>query len=402
MKRFITICVLLLASLVTFQSAVNATQTKQYETWNSLVDEMDILLNQSYDVYANQHDVNAAIKLVDKAYYGFYEKHGIERAVMSYISGKRGTNTEFQIGKIKRLMNQNESKRTIRKEIDVLLKMLHEDADELDGKKDSIWSNFFASLTIIVREGTEAILVIAAISAYLVRSGNKPMVKTVYASGLMAVLASIIAAIALHYVFDISGENGANKEIIEGVTMLLAVVVLFFVSNWMFAKAEAQAWKHYVEDKVKTAVAKGSSFALGSAAFLSVFREGAETILFYQGMLADAKENFEMVWLGLGVGCLILVVIFIIIRFGSMKIPLKPFFIGTSMLMYIMAIAFTGGGVKELQEAGIISATPVDYIQSIDILGIYPNVETLIPQAIMILFVVVSIVYYLTRKKQNK
>lgn len=396
MKRFITICVLLLASLITFQSAVNATQTKQYETWNSLVDEMDILLNQSYDVYAKQHDVNAARDLVNKAYFGFYEKHGIERAVMSYISGKRGTDTEYQIAKIKRLMTQEESNRTIRKEIDVLLKMLHEDADELDGKKDSVWGAFLASLIIIVREGTEAILVIAAISAYLVRSGNKPMVKTVYASGLAAVLASVIAAIALHYVFDISG---ANQEIIEGAAMLLAVVVLFFVSNWMFAKAEAQAWKHYVEDKVKTAVAKGSGFALGSAAFLSVFREGAETILFYQAMLADAKENFSMVWLGLGVGCLILVVIFIIIRFGSMKIPLKPFFIGTSMLMYIMAIAFAGGGVKELQEADIISATPVDYIQSIDILGIYPTVETLIPQAIMILFVVVSIVYYLTRKK---
>lgn len=396
MKRFITICVLLLASLITFQSAVNATQTKQYETWNSLVDEMDILLNQSYDVYAKQHDVNAARDLVNKAYFGFYEKHGIERAVMSYISGKRGTDTEYQIAKIKRLMTQEESNRTIRKEIDVLLKMLHEDADELDGKKDSVWGAFLASLIIIVREGTEAILVIAAISAYLVRSGNKPMVKTVYASGLAAVLASVIAAIALHYVFDISG---ANQEIIEGAAMLLAVVVLFFVSNWMFAKAEAQAWKHYVEDKVKTAVATGSGFALGSAAFLSVFREGAETILFYQAMLADAKENFSMVWLGLGVGCLILVVIFIIIRFGSMKIPLKPFFIGTSMLMYIMAIAFAGGGVKELQEADIISATPVDYIQSIDILGIYPTVETLIPQAIMILFVVVSIVYYLTRKK---
>ena len=201
----------------------------------------------------------------------------------------------------------------------------------------------------------------------------RSMLKVVYLSSMVAILASILAAIALH---TIVGLSGANQEIMEGSAMLLATVVLLFVSNWMVSKAEAEAWKSYVEGKVQTAVTTGSSFALGFAAFLAVFREGAETIIFYQAMLADAKEHMDMVWYGLGVGTIILTFIFLVIRFGAVRLPLKPFFICTSMLMYVMAIAFAGGGVKELQEADIIPVTPVDFIHSVEILGIYPTIET--------------------------
>lgn len=389
MKRFLTMAVLLIASLVAFAPSSYAAE-KKYDSWNALVDEMDVILNDSYDIYFMK-DANAAKARVNDAYFGFYEKHGIERAVMSYISGKRGTDTEYQFAKIKRLMTDGAPNKAVRAEIDVILKMLHEDANELDGKKESGWSILLASFIIIFREGLEAILVIAAISAYLVRSGNQTMVKVVYMSSLAAIFASVLAAIALHSIFDISG---ANQEVIEGCAMLLATVVLFFVSNWMFSKAEAEAWKSYVEGKVQTAVTSGSSFALGFAAFLAVFREGAETILFYQAMLSESKDYMDMIWYGLGIGCVVLAIIFVVIRFGTMKLPIKPFFIGTSFLMYIMAIAFAGGGVKELQEADLISVTPVEFIHSIGILGIYPTVETLIPQLVMVLIVVVSIMYY--------
>ncbi|WP_218056583.1 FTR1 family iron permease [Gilliamella sp. wkB112] len=388
MKRFLTIAFLLIASLMAFTSSSYA-ETKKYDSWNSVIDEMDAILNESYDIYFMK-DSDKAKEKVNYAYFGFYEKHGVERAVMSYISGKRGTDTEYQFAKIKRLMTQGAPNKVVRAEIDTILKMLHEDANELDGKKESGWSVLLASFIIIFREGLEAILVIAAISAYLVRSGNMPMVKMVYLSSLVAIFASVLMAIALHTLFDISG---ANQEMLEGGAMLLATVVLFFVSNWMFSKAEAEAWKNYVEGKVQSAVSSGSSFALGFAAFLAVFREGAETILFYQAMLAEAKEHMDMVWYGLGIGCVVLAIIFILIRFGTMKLPIKPFFIGTSALMYIMAIAFAGGGVKELQEADIIPVTPVDFVHSVDILGIYPTVETLIPQLFMVLIVVISVVY---------
>lgn len=389
MKRFLTLALLLVASIVIFVPTSYATD-KKYESWNAIVDEMDIILNDAYDIYFMK-DINKAKDRVNNAYFGFYEKHGVERAVMSYISGKRGTDTEYQFAKIKRLMTSNAPNKVVRAEIDVILKMLHEDANELDGKKESGWSVFFASFIIIFREGLEAILVVAAISAYLVKTNNKPMLKVVYLSSLFAIFVSILTAIALH---TIVGLSGANQEIMEGGAMLLATVVLFFVSNWMISKSESEAWKSYVEGKVQTAVTTGSSIALGFAAFLAVFREGAETIIFYQAMLADAKEHMDMVWYGLGIGGIILAFIFIVIRFGAIRLPLKPFFICTSVLMYIMAIAFAGGGVKELQEADIIQVTPVDFISSVEILGIYPTVETLIPQVVMVMLVIVSVLYY--------
>ena len=394
MKRYLTLVLLLIASLAIFSSPSYATE-KKYASWNAIVDEMDIILNDAYNIYFMK-DNEAAKDRVNNAYFGFYEKHGVERAVMSYISGKRGTDTEYQFAKIKRLMNQGAPNKVVRTEIDVILKMLHEDANELDGKKESGWSVFFASFIIIFREGLEAILVIAAISAYLVRSDNKPMLKVVYLSSLFAVFASVLAAIALH---TIVGLSGANQEIMEGAAMLLATVVLFFISNWMLSKSESKAWKNYVEGKVQSAVSTGSSFALGFAAFLAVFREGAETIIFYQAMLADAKDHMDMVWYGLGVGTIVLTLVFIVIRFGSVKLPLKPFFICTSALMYLMAIAFAGGGVKELQEADIISVTPVDFVHSVEVLGIYPTVETLVPQLVMLVVVMLSIMYY---KKYHK
>ena len=398
-KKYLTLTLLFFVSVVAFVSSSYAVE-KKYETWNAIIDEMDVILNDAYDLYFMK-DPEKAKARVNNAYFGFYEKHGVERAVMSYISGKRGTDTEYQFAKIKRLMSDGASNKTVRAEIDVILKMLHEDANELDGKKESGWSVLLASFIIIFREGLEAILVIAAISAYLVRSGNIQMVKVVYMSSLFAVFASVLAAIALNSIVNLSG---ANQEIIEGVAMLLATVVLFFISNWMFSKAEAEAWKNYVEGKVKSAISSGSSIALGFAAFLAVFREGAETILFYQAMLSESKEHMDMVWYGLAIGTLVLAVIFIIIRFGTMRLPLKPFFIGTSILMYIMAIAFAGGGVKELQEADIIHVTPVDFVRSIEVLGIYPTVETLLPQIFMVIVVAFSISYYKTKylKRRKK
>ena len=398
-KKYLTLTLLFFVSVVAFVSSSYAVE-KKYETWNAIIDEMDVILNDAYDLYFMK-DPEKAKARVNNAYFGFYEKHGVERAVMSYISGKRGTDTEYQFAKIKRLMSDGASNKTVRAEIDVILKMLHEDANELDGKKESGWSVLLASFIIIFREGLEAILVIAAISAYLVRSGNIQMVKVVYMSSLFAVFASVLAAIALNSIVNLSG---ANQEIIEGVAMLLATVVLFFISNWMFSKAEAEAWKNYVEGKVKSAISSGSSIALGFAAFLAVFREGAETILFYQAMLSESKEHMDMVWYGLAIGTLVLAIIFIIIRFGTMRLPLKPFFIGTSILMYIMAIAFAGGGVKELQEADIIHVTPVDFVRSIEVLGIYPTVETLLPQIFMVIVVAFSISYYKTKylKRRKK
>ena len=387
---FMLLCGALLAGAM--HPAVAQAQNK-FASWNEIIDEMNLLLEQSYEAYFKK-DVDGAKQLVNDAYFGYYEKEGVERTVMAYISGKRGATVEYQFALLKNMMSDGKPNKEVRLAVDLLQKWLREDANQLDGKEESAWGVFVAALFIILREGVEAILVIAAMAAYLIRSGNGDKARVVYANGLAAILASVVAALAMQKIFSVSG---AQQEIIEGVSMLLATVVLFFVSNWMFSKAEAEAWKGYIQGKVHSAVQTGSAFALGAAAFLAVFREGAETILFYQAMLADVQSNTHMIWFGFGAGSIALVAVFVIVRYGSLKLPLKPFFIATSILMYIMAIAFAGGGIKELQEGDLIGVTPVNFVHSVDILGIYPTLETLAPQAVLLLLAMVSIVYY--RKK---
>jgi high-affinity iron transporter len=197
-----------------------------------------------------------------------------------------------------------------------------------------------------------------------------------------------------------SNFSGAKQEIIEGLTMLLATVVLFCVSNWMFSKAEAEAWKQYIETKVQMAVSRGSAMALAAAAFLAVFREGAETILFYQGILTEAGTDTTMVWAGFAVGCVALVAVFLIIRKGSMRLPLKPFFLGTSILMFIMSIAFVGGGIQELQEGDAIGTTMLEGFPTVPLLGIYPTVQTLTPQIALLALTIISMV--IIRRKNRR
>ncbi|MDR3175474.1 MAG: FTR1 family iron permease [Desulfovibrio sp.] len=390
MKKFAFAFCLLAALLFPRQDAA----ASQYKTWREITDQMTGILEESYEVYFSTKDAEKAKALVNRAYFEFYEKLGVERAVMAYVSGKRASVVEYQFAEVKRLMTGKAPNKDVRASLDALNRMLRDDGNALDGREESGWSVFAASLLILLREGMEAILVVAAIAAYLVRSGNASLIRVVYLSALAAVALSAALAAALQKLFSVSG---ADQEVLEGATMLLAVVVLFFVSNWMVSKAESEAWKRYIESKVSSAVTAGSVFALGAAAFLAVFREGVETILFYQALLADAKEHLDMIWYGFGTSAVCLALLFAAIRYGSMRIPLRPFFIGTSVLMYVMAIAFAGGGIKELQEADVVSVTPVAFPVSVDLLGLYPTLETLLPQAALIIFAVFSYVYY-TRK----
>ncbi|AEF80768.1 FTR1 family iron permease [Leadbettera azotonutricia] len=365
-----------------------------FETWGDMVTEMAGHIDEAWTLYA-AGNVKGAKAKVDTAYYGYYEKFGFEKTVMSQISGARAAEVEYQFSLVKKAMTAGAPGAEVREGLDLLISLLRADADRLDGKKESALAVFLSSLLIIVREGFEAILIVGAIIAYLLKSGNKNSVKPVYIGSLVALAASVLMAYILNLLAGAA--TGQNQEIIEGATMLLAVVVLFYVSNWMVSKAEAEAWSGYIEGKVKAGISKGSVFSLAFAAFLAVFREGAEVILFYQALIANTKTFMNMIWVGLAVGAVLLVGVYIVIRVLSLKIPLKPFFLGTSVLLFIMSISFIGNGIKELQEGNVVSVSPVPFVSSVDILGIYPTLETLIPQ--MILLIVSAAVFVLQLKK---
>ncbi|MFP3090256.1 FTR1 family iron permease [Treponema sp. TIM-1] len=363
--------------------------------WAKTAEEMAAVLAKANDFYLSG-DPKGAKDQVDVAYFQFYEKVGFEKIVMSRISGARAAQVEYQFSAIKKAINNQAPQEEITAELDTLATWLREDAAQLDGREESAIAVFLGSLLIIVREGFEAIIIVGAIIAYLLKSGNKKRTRPVYWGSLVALGVSVIMAWILNRITSVAG--GQNQEIIEGATMLLAVVVLFYVSNWMVSKAEAEAWSGYIESKVQASITRGSMFSLAFAAFLAVFREGAETILFYQALLASTETYINMIWLGLGVGVVALVIIYILIRVLSIRLPLKPFFLGTSVLLFVMSITFVGNGIKELQEGNVIGVTQISGVTS-DILGIYPTLETLIPQIVLLVITVITFIIQLRRGK---
>jgi high-affinity iron transporter len=369
-----------------------------YETWNQVVDDMETVLNDAYDIYASE-GADAGKSKVDEAYFGYYEKLGYEKTVMAYISGERASQVEYEFSFAKRAMTEGRDA-DARSSLDRLILYLREDANALDGKQESAAGTFVASLLIITREGFEAILVVGAIIAYLVKSGNKHRTRAVYWGSAVALALSVAMAFVLNAMSGV--DSGANQEIVEGVTMLIAVAVLFYVSNWMVSKAEAAAWMGYIEGMVQASMTRGSVFSLAFAAFLAVFREGAETILFYQALLAGTDQYVNMVWIGLGVGAVALVVIYVLIRVLSFTLPLKPFFMGTSVLLALMCISFLGSGIKELQEGNVISVTALPGVGTVDILGIYPTAETLFPQIGLLIVTVVTFVIQMRRGRKAR
>jgi high-affinity iron transporter len=368
------------------------------KNWTNIAAEMAAVLDRAHKLY-RAGDPGAAKEQVDAAYFQYYEKLGFEKIVMARISGERASAVEYQFSAVKKDIIRGASADAVKSSLDTLSTYLAEDAAALDKSGGSPWGAFLGSLLIILREGFEAILIVGAIIAYLLKRGDKRNVRAVYWGSLIALVLSVLLAWAFNTL--IASVRGQGQEILEGATMLIAVAVLFYVSNWMISKAESDAWAGYIRGKVESSLTGGSAFSLVFAAFLAVFREGAETILFYQALLAGNNSRVDMIWLGLAVGAGALAVLYVLIRVLSVKLPLKPFFMGTSVLLFVMCVAFTGSGIKELQEGNIIPVTmlPFKFI-TIDILGIYPTLQTLIPQVVLLAVTVAVSVMQIRRGKK--
>lgn len=245
----------------------------------------------------------------------------------------------------------------------------------------------FDAMSILLREGLEALLIIAALLAFLQKSGNADKRRWIWLGGAAGVVASIIAAIAIQQLFS-TLIDGANRELIEGITGLLAAMLLFYVSYWLHSKASLGGWQRYIKDKADAAIATGSLFSLAALAFLSVFREGAETALFYMG-IAPAIALRDLL-LGIGIGTMALVVLGVIVIGLGKRLPLNPFFQVTSLLIWYLGFKFIGSGIRALQIARVVPETIVSWLPTLDLLGIYPTWETTLPQlALLVLAVVV-------------
>ncbi len=242
--------------------------------------------------------------------------------------------------------------------------------------------SFISSFSIILREALEALLIISAIMASLVHSGNRSMLKYVHTGWILALAAGAATWMLAKTAIDMSG---ARREIIEGVTSLLAAAVLFYVSYWLISKTDVKKWKEYVRSKTRMAVGRGGGIALVSVSFLAVYREAFETMLFYQALFYQTGSSAPHVVYGLVVGVIVVsATAFFMYRF-TFRMPLRYFFSFASVFLYLLCFILLGKGIFELQEAGMISTNQLSFLPFIDSLGIYPTYETAVPQLILLI-----------------
>jgi high-affinity iron transporter len=252
---------------------------------------------------------------------------------------------------------------------------------ELTQRETTPWGAFFQSFLIILREGFEAILVVGAVVAFLLKTGNRKRLRQIWFGTTLGLLASAVTAIVLQTVLS---AVPASRELIEGFTLMVAVVILFSVSYWLISKVEAAKWQQFIREKVTNALEHGGGKALTLVAFLAVYREGAETALFYQALFGEGPNVGLPLTLGMLAGFAVLAVVFTLFyRFG-VRIPMRQFFAVTSVLLYYMAFVFAGKGVRELQEGNALPITVIPGFPHVDALGLFPTVETLLAQFVLL------------------
>jgi len=368
--------------------------------WSGTQKELLAALAQATQTY-QAGDTAKAVGQVQDTYFDIFEASGMENAVGARDANFK-TELEGHFTKIVGLMNAGKDVASIQQEIAAFSAGLDKALELLGGNQGGI-ALFFFSLTIILREGLEALLIVAAVIAYIHKSGHGDKQKVINNSVCWALGASVITALLFQWLLT---NAAAGREILEGVTMLIATVMLFGMSYWLLSKVEAQHWKAYLQKKIGTSLSQGSLIGLWLTSFLAVYREGAETVLFYFALAADAKTALDYGYLfgGLAVGIVILAVVYLIMRYSVVRLPLKPFFIFTGIFMYLMAFIFAGKGVAELIEGKAFTPTLIGDGTLFpkwmgDWLGIMPYRETLLPQLVLLAAALFALWVLFGRKK---
>ncbi len=274
-----------------------------------------------------------------------------------------------------------------------------ERAERVVADRPSSMSLFVASFFLLVREGFEAILIVAALMTFLTKAGATDRRRDVARGAWLAVAASLLTWVLVELLFQVTP---GQRETIEGGTMLLAAAVLFYVSYWLLSKIEAAKWTAFVHGKMQSALSSGSGMALSAVAFLAVYREGFETILFYKALFTSAGPSTVSVVGGIAAGSVGLVAVYLIINQLGLRVAMKPFFAVTGVMLYYMAFVFAGKGIAELQEARIIPLTVIEGAPRVPVLGIYPTLESLLVQGLLLALALVAAGWSLRPKSSGR
>ena len=294
---------------------------------------------------------------------------------------------EYKFAELRNLIKQQAEYGQVREVIASLERSLDESERLVTGSGQiAPMIAFFASFAIIFREGLESVLILGAILMYLEASRNTKLKPYIYYGVVAGVAATGITWVVASYIIEISG---ANRELIEAIAALSATGVLFYVSFWILNKIEHRKWMEFVKAKVWQATTTGSAMVFVTLSFFTIYREGFETVLFYQAMFGFAKYMESYVGLGFVVGMVTLFAIYVIMRRLGKRLPLRVLFGLTMGIGAYLSIAFLGNAVRELQVLDIVPYTsmmgtiPRFDINVATMTGIYPTLETVVAQIVL-------------------
>jgi high-affinity iron transporter len=244
---------------------------------------------------------------------------------------------------------------------------------------------FVQAAVILLREGLEAMLVIAALAAYLKKAGAEQRLVALYGGAVIAILASLVAA----YLFQ-TLNDGQHNDLIEAFVILAAAALMLYVSGWLLVRQDPRAWQAYLKQQAEGALAQGTAWAIALLAFLAVFREGAETVLFVYALASSSGGWSADLFAGLAAGAAGLVVLFCVINAVASRLPLLAVFVVTSALLFLMAIKMIGDAILEFQEQLIVPSNPVASLGWMLEYGLNPTREALLAQGAVIVLAIVT------------
>ncbi len=276
--------------------------------------------------------------------------------------------------------------------IDALLQRAQQATTQSAGEPAAV---FLGAFTILVREGLEALLVVVALLAFLGKAGRTGAVRYVHAGWTSALVAGGLTWAAASYVISISG---AGRELTEGLSSLFAAAVLISVGLWMHQKSIGGRWQRYLKEKMTAALNRRSAWFLFALAFISVYREVFETILFYAALWNDGEHG----WLlgGITAGALVLGAVAWVLMRGSRRLPLATFFAASSALIAVLALVLTGKGVAALQEAGWVALSPLP-LPRIELLGVFPTSQSMLAQALVLVLLTLGFAWNLRQRRDR-
>jgi high-affinity iron transporter len=305
----------------------------------------------------------------------------IEAAMMDYRNALKGSSPE-----------------AVNEKFNAATTLLREAQHLLASPTVSPTASFVSSLIIILREGLEAILVLAAMAAFLIRTGRRDGLPWLHGGWIVALLLGGVTWLVSSKLISITG---AQREVTEGVTALISAALLLYVGFWLHNKSHAVRWSEFIRGQMSSAMKGGTLFGFALVSFFAVYREVFETVLFYQALWLESEGSAQSaVILGLGIGAATLVVVAWLIARFSVRLPLRLFFGVSSLLLAIMAVVFAGQGIAALQSAGKLSSNPITF-PSIPLLGIYPNLQGLLLQIALITVIVVGFLYTRTGRRAS-